>query len=101
MIIKSYSKINLSLRVLNKKKNKMHNIETNSVLVDLHDKIKIKRNNRNIIIFKGRSKNIKQNTVIETIRILKRFKVIKHSYKIVVNKQIPVYAGLEEAQETL
>ena len=56
MIIKSYSKINLSLRVLNKEKNKMHNIETNSVLVDLHDKIKIKRNNRNIIIFKGRFK---------------------------------------------
>ena len=46
MIIKSYSKINLSLRVLNKEKNKMHNIETNSALVDLHDKIKIKRNNR-------------------------------------------------------
>ncbi len=96
MIIKSYSKINLSLRVLNKKKNKMHNIETNSVLVDLNDKIKIKRNNRNIIIFKGRfKKNIKkQNTVFETIRILKKFKVIKHPYKIVVNKQIPVYAGL-------
>ena len=96
MIIKSYSKINLSLRVLNKKKNKMHNIETNSVLVDLNDKIKIKRNNRNIIIFKGRfKKNIKkQNTVFETIKILKKFKVIKHPYKIVVNKQIPVYAGL-------
>lgn len=96
MIIKSYSKINLSLRVLNKKKNKMHNIETNSVLVDLNDKIKIKRNKRNIIIFKGRfKKNIKkQNTVFETIKILKKFKVIKHPYKIVVNKQIPVYAGL-------
>ena len=96
MIIKSYSKINLSLRVLNKKKNKMHNIETNSVLVDLNDKIKIKRNRRNIIIFKGRfKKNIKkQNTVFETIKILKKFKVIKHPYKIVVNKQIPVYAGL-------
>ena len=96
MIIKSYSKINLSLRVLNKKKNKMHNIETNSVLVDLNDKIKIKRNKRNIIIFKGRfKKNIKkQNTVFETIRILKKFKVLKHHYKIVVNKQIPVYAGL-------
>ena len=65
MIIKSYSKINLSLRVLNKKKNKMHNIETNSVLVDLNDKIKIKRNKRNIIIFKGRfKKNIEKQKIL-------------------------------------
>ena len=38
-MIKSYSKINLSLRVLKKLKTGMHDIQSNSVLVDLHDKI--------------------------------------------------------------
>ena len=42
MKLKSYSKINLSLRVLNKLKNGMHNIETNSTLVELSDEIDIK-----------------------------------------------------------
>ena len=43
MKIKSFSKINLTLRVLNRLKNGMHNIETNSTLVDLSDEINIRR----------------------------------------------------------
>ena len=59
MIIKSFSKINLTLRVLKKQKNRMHNIETNSVLINLFDEINIKKNKRDIIIFKGRFKFLK------------------------------------------
>ena len=51
MKIKSFSKINLTLRVLKKLKNGMHNIETNSTLVKLSDEINIKRNNKNIVTF--------------------------------------------------
>ena len=43
MRIKSFSKINLTLRVLNKLKNGMHNIETNTTLVDLFDEISVKK----------------------------------------------------------
>ena len=43
MKIKSYSKINLSLRILNKLKNGMHNIETNSILVNLFDEITLNK----------------------------------------------------------
>ena len=57
MKIKSFSKINLTLRVLNKLKNGMHNIETNSTLVDLFDEINIKRNKKNIVTFSGKFKN--------------------------------------------
>ena len=53
MIIKSFSKINLTLRVLNKLKNGMHNIETNAVLVKLFDEINIKKNQKDIVILKG------------------------------------------------
>ena len=52
MKIKSFSKINLTLRVLKKLKNGMHNIESNSVLVDLYDEISIKNNKKDKIIFK-------------------------------------------------
>ena len=57
MKIKSFSKINLTLRVLNRLKNGMHNIETNSTLVDLSDEINIKRNKKNIVTFSGKFKN--------------------------------------------
>ena len=97
MKIKSFSKINLTLRVLKKLKNGMHNIESNSVLVDLFDEISIKKNNRDIIIFKGKFKekiNPKKNTVTETLQLLRKFKVLKNFYKIIVKKNIPIYAGL-------
>ena len=38
-MIRSFGKINLSLRVLNKKKKGLHNIETNSFLINLYDEI--------------------------------------------------------------
>ena len=43
MRIKSFSKLNLTLRVLNKLKNGMHNIETYSTLVNIFDEIDIKK----------------------------------------------------------
>ena len=41
MFIKSYSKINLSLRVNNKLKNGLHEIQSYYCLLNLNDKIKI------------------------------------------------------------
>ena len=64
----------MTLRVLNKLKNGMHNIETNAVLVNLFDEINIKKNQKDMVIFKGsfRNKiNSKKNTVIETLQLLK------------------------------
>ncbi len=97
MEIKSFSKINLTLRVLKKQKNGMHDIETNSALVNLSDIIDIKKNKRDKVIFKGKFKNkvnAKKNTIIDTLHILRRLKVLKYFYKIIVKKNIPVYAGL-------
>ena len=74
-MLKSYCKINLSLRVLKKLKNGLHDIETNSLLISTHDTIKIikikKRNDK--IIFTGnfrRSVKMLKNTVLETMKIL-------------------------------
>ena len=97
MRLKSYSKLNLSLRVLKKLKNRMHDIETNSVLINLYDEINIKRSKKNIIIFKGKFKkkvNKNKNTVLNTIKLLKKLKIIKDPFKIIIKKNIPVFAGL-------
>ena len=42
-MIKSYSKINLFLKVLKKKKKGLHNIQSTAMLLDLHDEISIKK----------------------------------------------------------
>ena len=97
MRIKSFSKINLSLRVLNKLKSGMHNIETNSVIINLFDEIMIKKNDKDKVFFTGKFKNkvnSKKNTIIDTLNLLKKKNMIKNSYKIIVKKNIPVFAGL-------
>ena len=43
MVIKSYAKINLSLKVNSKLKNGLHDIQSFFCLIDLSDKIKIKK----------------------------------------------------------
>ena len=97
--IKSHAKINLFLNILEKLPSKLHNIQTASVLVDLCDEISIKRVNatKDKIIFKGKFRNYidkKNNSIMKTIRILREKKIIKDFYKIIIKKNIPVFAGL-------
>lgn len=100
-MIKSYSKLNLFLRVLKKLKNGMHSIQTNSVLINLHDNIKILDANKNKdeVEFLGSFKNNidkKNNTIIKTLNTLRKHELIdKNKYfKITVTKNIPIFAGL-------
>jgi len=97
MKLKSFSKINLSLRVLRKLKNGMHDIETNSVLVNLVDNINITNNNKDIVIFYGKHKkkiNSKKNSILTSLKLLRDQKKIQGYFKVKVKKNIPVYAGL-------
>ena len=97
MRLKSYSKINLTLRVLKKLKTGMHDIETHSTLIDLHDEINLIKNKKDTIIFSGKFKNkvnTKKNSVIDTLYLLRKLKIIDQFYKITIKKNIPVYAGL-------
>ena len=52
MRIKSFPKINLSLRVIKKLKNGLHDIETNSALIKIFDEIDIKKNKKNKLSLK-------------------------------------------------
>ena len=100
-MIKSYGKINLSLKVLKKLKNKLHDIETHSILIDLCDLIKIKKidKKKDTILFKGKFKkfiNNSKNSITSTLDVLRTNNVINKNdyYKIIVDKKIPVFSGL-------
>jgi len=100
-MIKSYCKINLSLRVLKKLRNGLHDIQTNTLLLDLHDTIEIVKINKknDIIIFVGKFKRLVgklKNSVIDTLSVLRSQNSIKKKdrYKIIINKKIPVFSGL-------
>ena len=101
VMLKSYCKINLFLKVLGKNNNKLHNIQSTTMLLALHDKIIIKKikKTKDKIIFNGTfKKSIKnnKNTVISALSLLRAQNFIKpnNRYEIVINKKVPVFAGL-------
>ena len=99
MLLKSFSKINLSLGVNKKLNNGLHDIQSYYCLINLFDEIKVKKikNNFDKIIFKGKfATSIKKsnNSILNTLSILRKKNIISNFYSIIVNKKIPIFAGL-------
>ena len=100
MILKSFSKINLSLTVNRKlKKRGLHDIQSYFCLINLFDEIKIKKikGRKDIVKFQGKfAKYIKKtsNSIIDVLTILRKKNLISNYYSVLVNKKIPVFAGM-------
>ena len=98
--IKSYCKINLSLRVLKKLNSGYHNIISLITFCDLHDVISISkiRNLKDKINFSGKFKkgiNKKSNTISEVLNLLRNKKLLENqAFKINIKKNIPHGSGL-------
>ena len=98
--IKSYCKINLSLRVLRKLRNGYHNIKSLITFCDLHDIIFIHKikGTRDIINFYGkfsRGINKKSNTITKVLELLRKRKFFKKEvFNIRIQKNIPHGSGL-------
>ena len=98
--IKSYCKINLSLRVIKKLNNNYHNIISLITFCDLHDVISISktRSSGDKISFSGKFKkgiNKKSNTVTKILNLLRRAKLLENrTFKINIRKNIPHGSGL-------
>ncbi len=98
--IKSYCKVNLSLKIRKKLKNGYHNISTLITFCDLYDLISISKINKSKdkISFSGKfCKGIdkKSNTVTEVLKLLRKKKLLKNqSFKINIKKNIPHGSGL-------
>ena len=98
--IKSYCKINLSLKVLKKLNSGYHNIISLITFSDLHDVISISkiRELKDEISFSGKFKrgiNKKSNTITKVLNLLRSNKLLKNqAFKINVQKNIPHGSGL-------
>ena len=83
--IKSFCKVNLSLRIINKLKNHYHNISSFITFADLHDVISVEkiRGLKDIISFSGRFKkgiNKRSNTITKVLYLLRKKKFFKKIY---------------------
>ncbi len=99
MIIKSYSKINLTLKVNSKSRNGLHEIQTLYSWINLIDKIKIikVKKDKEKISFKGPFAKLvknKNNSVYKVIKKLRELNLISNYYSIEITKNIPVFGGL-------
>ena len=99
MVLKSFSKINLSLNVNKKLKNGLHDIQSYFCLVNLSDRINIKKidGKKDIIKFKGKfSKFVdnEKNSISITLTELRKKNIINNYYSVLIKKNIPIFAGL-------
>ena len=99
MLLKSYSKINLTLNVGPKNRNGLHEIQSYFCLIDLVDRIKLKKikTQKDKIIFKGpfaKLVNKSNNSILDLLRLLRTLKLISNYYSVTIKKNIPVFAGL-------
>ena len=99
MVLNSYAKINLSLRINSKRKDGLHEIQSYFCLINLADKIKLKKikEKKDKIFFKGpfsKLVNKKNNSIINLFKFLRKLKLISNYYSITINKNIPVFGGL-------
>ena len=98
--LKSFCKINLTLRVLKKLRNGYHEIETLVTFCDPHDEITVKETKKNTdkITFSGKFKkkiDRKSNTITKTLYLLRNRNFLKKKkFEINVKKNIPHGAGL-------
>jgi len=98
--IKSFCKINLSLRVIKKLNNGYHNIMSLITFCDFYDVITISkiRNSKDKISFSGQFKkdiSKKSNTVTKILNLLRKSKLLKNqAFKINIQKNIPHGSGL-------
>ena len=98
--IKSYCKINLSLKVIKKLNSGYHNIISLITFSDLHDVISISKTKtlKDKISFSGKFKkgiNKKSNTITQVLNLLRGNKYLKNQFfKINVQKNIPHGSGL-------
>ena len=99
--LKAFSKINLSLRILKKLKNKYHKIQSFVTFGKPFDLISISlefKEKKDKIIFFGKFKNsinTKSNTITKVLKILRKRGCLKNKvFKIYVEKNIPHGSGL-------
>ena len=99
MVLKSFSKINLSLNINSKLKNGLHDIQSYYCFINLFDKIKIRKIDKKkdkVVFFGPFVKHIKKsnNSITNLLKLLRKLELISGYYSVNVIKNIPVFSGL-------
>ena len=96
MIVSSYAKANLYLKIGRKLKSGYHEISSVMQLVQLHDRISFEKLKEDEIIIQSNNREIenKKNLAYIAAEMLKEKYKVKEGIKIYVEKSIPISAGL-------
>lgn len=97
--LNSYAKINLNLKILNKRPDGYHNIKSVVQTISLKDTVKLKKNlkKNKKIICKTNVENIptdEKNLAFKAAKIFFNHAKIEASVKIIIKKKIPTQSGL-------
>lgn len=93
--IKSFAKINLGLKVLNKRDDNFHNINSIFIQIDLHDILNfIPSKNFSIECDNNHIPTNHHNTIYKAYNILDDIYSFNNHYTILLNKKIPIESGL-------
>lgn len=90
------AKVNLFLKILNKRKDGYHNIKTVFDRISLADKIKISKVPRGIAVSSDKfiTSHPKDNLVYKAAELILDYKKVKSGVRIAIKKKIPIAAGL-------
>ena len=96
MKIKAFAKINLGLKILNKRNDGFHNIETIFHRINLFDEIEIIKTKSGIAIevLNFEAINNESNLCYKAAKLLKEYGNVKSGVLIKLKKNIPIGAGL-------
>ncbi|MDD5561599.1 MAG: 4-(cytidine 5'-diphospho)-2-C-methyl-D-erythritol kinase [Candidatus Omnitrophica bacterium] len=97
LVTKSFAKINLYLRVLGRRKDNFHNLDTLFVRIDLADTIIIKARKDDLIRIKCDNRHVPRdetNLCFRAAELLRQAFKLKLGLEIEIKKHIPVGAGL-------
>ncbi len=94
--IKARAKVNLSLEILDKREDNFHNLKSVFQKISLYDEIYIYKSKNDSLELETNIEelNSKENIIYKAyIELKKRFRVIS-GVKVILNKKIPIQAGL-------
>lgn len=89
---RAYGKINLGLKVVSKRTDGFHNLEMIVAKIDLFDEIEFKESGSLEVVCDGVAQE--DNLVYKVAKYLKERYYVKKGIKIIINKNIPMGAGL-------
>jgi len=93
--IKSFAKINLGLKVLNKRHDDFHNINSIFIQINLHDTLNfIPAKKFSIACDNNHIPTNHHNTIYKAYNILDEIYSFNNHYTILLNKKIPIESGL-------